>query len=104
MTGRAVETTRLSSEAMNRARPVTTTAQMARDRAAGEIVGALAGDDPLAPELVASELVAPELVAPVPFDGGSRLGRAPEPAGAPRPGPAPGVGHRSGWRSASPWL
>ena len=70
ITGRAVETTRLSSEAMNRARPVTTTAQMALDRAAGEIAGALTGDDPLAPELVAPEPLVPELVAPVPFEGG----------------------------------
>src|ERR1700730_3267657 len=35
MTGRAVDTTRLSSEAMNRARPVTTIAHTARDLASG---------------------------------------------------------------------
>ena len=35
MTGRAVETTRLSSPDMNRAMPVITMAQMARDLAAG---------------------------------------------------------------------
>jgi hypothetical protein len=39
---------------MNRARPVTTTAQIALDLVAGEIAGALTGDDPLAPELFAS--------------------------------------------------
>src|SRR5580704_16688474 len=35
MTGRAVDTTRLSSEAMKRARPVTTIAHTARDLASG---------------------------------------------------------------------
>jgi hypothetical protein len=50
MTGRAVETTRLSSEAMKRAKPVTTTAQIALDLVAGEIDA----DDPLGPEPFAS--------------------------------------------------
>jgi hypothetical protein len=39
---------------MKRARPVTTTAQIALDLVAGEIAGALIGDDPSAPELFAS--------------------------------------------------
>src|ERR1035441_5983180 len=78
MTGRAVETTRLSREAMNRASPVMTTAQMALERATPLDSGAEPAGSPAVVLGSSVVVIASSFGEVLPGSGGCcRSGRAP---------------------------